>query len=203
MVARLLRDKGVEEYAAAARLLRSQFPGAEFQLLGFSDPANANSIPMERVRSWESEGLLRYLGRTDDVRPFFAQADCVVLPSYREGVPRALLEAAAMARPIIATDVVGCRDAVDDGSNGYLCRVRDAVDLAEKMTQMCKLEVANRLAMGAAGRAKVEREFDEQIVINRYLHALSMLGAQAPVRAGPVEDSLADPLVEQEYLTDL
>jgi glycosyltransferase involved in cell wall biosynthesis len=157
---------------------------------------------MERVRAWEGEGLLRYLGKTDDVRPFLAQADCVVLPSYREGVPRALLEAAAMARPIVATDVVGCRDAVDDGSNGYLCRARDPVDLAEKMALVRKLELSDRLAMGTAGRAKVEREFDEQIVIGRYLQALGMLGAQAAVRPVPLADPMADPLTEQEYLTD-
>jgi glycosyltransferase involved in cell wall biosynthesis len=157
---------------------------------------------MERVRAWEGEGLLRYLGKTDDVRPFLAQADCVVLPSYREGVPRALLEAAAMARPIVATDVVGCRDAVDDGSNGYLCRARDPVDLAEKMALVRKLELPDRLAMGSAGRAKVEREFDEQIVIGRYLQALGMLGAQEAVRPVPLTDPMADPLTEQEYLTD-
>jgi glycosyltransferase involved in cell wall biosynthesis len=202
MVGRLLKDKGVEEYAAAARLLRARFPDVECQLLGFSDPANVNAVPMERVRAWEGEGLLRYLGKTDDVRPFLAQADCVVLPSYREGVPRALLEAAAMARPIVATDVVGCRDAVDDGSNGYLCRARDPVDLAEKMALVRKLELPDRLAMGTAGRAKVEREFDEQIVIGRYLQALGMLGAQAAVRPVPLADPMADPLTEQEYLTD-
>lgn len=107
-----------------------------------------------------------------------------------------------MARPIVATDVVGCRDAVDDGSNGYLCRVRDPIDLAEKMAQVRKLNPPERLAMGAAGRAKVEREFDEQIVISKYLQALGTLGAPAPVRTPAIPDPIADPLVEQEYMTD-
>jgi glycosyltransferase involved in cell wall biosynthesis len=202
LVGRLLKDKGLEEYAAAARQLQARFANVECQLLGFPDPANANSVSMERVRAWESEGLLRYLGKTDDVRPFLDQADCVVLPSYREGVPRALLEAAAMARPIVATDVVGCRDAVDDGSNGYLCRARDTADLAAKMAQVLTLAPDDRLAMGAAGRAKVEREYDEQIVINKYLHALNMLQTPVPVKTAPLADPL-DPMTEQEYLTDL
>jgi glycosyltransferase involved in cell wall biosynthesis len=198
LIGRLLKDKGVEEYAAAARELRTRFPDVECQLLGFSDAGNANAIPMERVRAWESEGLLRYLGKTDDVRPFLDQADCVVLPSYREGVPRALLEAAAMARPIVATDVVGCRDAVDDGSNGYLCRVRDPIDLAEKMASVLQLGHIDRLEMGAAGRAKVEREFDEQFVINKYVQALHTLGIPDATNVAP----LPDPLADQDYLAD-
>lgn len=171
-VGRMLRDKGVEELAEALRLLRQQGHDVECQLLGFVDPANANAVSMEKIRGWEKDGILSYLGKTDDVRPYIGLADCVVLPSYREGVPRSLLEAAAMARPIIATDVVGCRDAVDHGINGYLCQVKDPVDLASKMAQMVALAPQQRTAMGTAGRYKVEVEFDEQIVIKRYLGAL-------------------------------
>jgi glycosyltransferase involved in cell wall biosynthesis len=175
LVGRMLRDKGIEEFAEAAQLVRHQRPDVEFQLLGFVDPANPNSVPLERIGQWESDGLVRFLGKTDDVRTYLAQADCVVLPSYREGVPRSLLEAAAMARPIIATDVVGCREAVDDGSNGFLCQAKDGVDLAAKMLRMLGLSHEERAAMGLAGRKKMEAQFDEQIVIQRYLSALNAI----------------------------
>jgi len=127
------------------------------------------------------EGVVRYLGVSDNVREEIAQADCIVLPSfYREGTPRTLLEAAAMARPIITTDSVGCRDVVDDGLNGFLCRPRDASDLADKMARMIAMSHSEREAMGLRGREKVEREFDEKIVIEKYLSAIeAVLGKSA------------------------
>lgn len=173
VVARMLKDKGIREFVEAAKLVRQRFPETQFQLLGFVDAANSNAISIEDIKNWEKEGLTHYLGKTDDVRPYLVDADCVVLPSYREGVPRSLLEAAAMKRPIITTDVVGCRDAVDDGVNGLLCQVRDADDLAKKMIQMISLSPENRLAMGEAGRRKVEAEFDEKIVIQKYLDVIN------------------------------
>ncbi len=173
LIGRMLKDKGVREFIDAARIVRQQFPTTKFQLLGFVDATNFNAISIEDIKSWEGEGLIDYLGKTDDVRPFLANADCVVLPSYREGVPRSLLEAAAMARPIIATDTVGCKDVVDDGVNGLLCQVKDADDLARKMVQMVELSPQQRFEMGKAGRRKVEVEFDEKIVIQKYLAVLS------------------------------
>jgi len=111
----------------------------------------------------------------DDVRPHLAAADCVVLPSYREGTPRTLLEAAAMAKPIIATDVPGCREVVEHGRNGLLCKVRDADDLARRMIEMIDMCPAERRSMGAAGRAKMEAEFDERFVVAAYLDALQRI----------------------------
>lgn len=178
LVARMLKDKGIREFAEAARIVRLRFPETEFQLLGAVDAANSNSIPAEEIKAWEAQGLVRYLGKTDDVRPYLAAADCVVLPSYREGVPRSLLEAAAMARPIIATDAVGCRDVVDDGINGLLCQVGNADDLAEKMMRMIDFSPRQRVEMGAAGRRKVEAEFDERIVIQKYLAVLGDLAGE-------------------------
>lgn len=183
LVARMLRDKGVEEYAAAARIMRQQLPGVQFQLLGPVDAHNPNSIPFERIAGWASSGLIEYLTEADDVRPYLAGADCVVLPSYREGVPHTLLEAAAMARPIIATDVAGCKDIVEHQANGLLCHVKDAGDLAAKMVQMVGLTSAQRLAMGQAGRNKVVAQFDENVVIARYLHALRQIEANAQAHA--------------------
>lgn len=172
LIARLLWDKGVGEYVEAARQMRREFPQAEFCVLGFLDVQNPAAISRREVEAWVADGVVNYLGLADDVRPHLAQADCVVLPSYREGTPRSLLEAAAMARPIVTTNAPGCREVVDDGENGYLCKVRDAQDLADKMRSMLLLPPEQRAEMGRRGREKVEREFDEQIVITKYLEAI-------------------------------
>jgi glycosyltransferase involved in cell wall biosynthesis len=122
--------------------------------------------------AWVTQGNVTYLGVSDDVRVEIAAADCIVLPSYREGTPRTLLEAAAMGRPIITTNAVGCREVVDDDQNGFLCQPRDAGDLAEKMERMLSLTHEQRSEMGLRGREKMEAEFDEQIVIRKYLAAI-------------------------------
>ena len=175
LVARMLRDKGVEEFAAAAEIVRRVLPAVQFQLLGPVDSNNPNSISLPKIRQWEASGLVQYLNETDDVRPFMGNADCIVLPSYREGVPHSRLEAAAGGRPIITTDVVGCKDVVDHNSNGFLCEVKNSTDLAEKMIQMVGLSQEQRLAMGAQGRQKVISQFDENIVIAKYLNAIGQL----------------------------
>lgn len=169
LVARMLWDKGVGEYVAAARSVRALHPGASFQLLGFLDVANPSAIPRTQVEAWVAEGVVDYLGPTDDVRPFLVQVDCVVLPSYREGVPRTLLEAAATARPVITTDAPGCRDTVLDGETGFLCRPANALDLADKLLRFIAMTPQERQIMGQRGRAFVEQNFDERLVIERYL----------------------------------
>lgn len=191
LVARMLKDKGVEEYAAAARIVQRIMPSVQFQLLGAVDATNPNSIPRERIAEWERNGLAQYLDKTDDVRPYLANADCIVLPSYREGVPHSLLEAAAAGRPIIASDVVGCRDIVDDDANGFLCKVKSATDLADKMIRMVKLAPEQRLRMGETGRAKVVREFDENIVIGRYLSAIQQIEEAADMGLASVAQARA------------
>lgn len=175
LVARMLRDKGVEEYVQAARLLRHQYPNVVFQCLGFLDVANPSAVSRDEMQAWVDEGVVIYLGSADDVRTWLAQADCVVLPSYREGTPRTLLEAAAMARPLIATDVPGCRQVVDNGINGLLCEVRSAASLATAMTQMLKLKPTDWQRMANASRTKAVHEFDERIVISAYAEALKRL----------------------------
>jgi glycosyltransferase involved in cell wall biosynthesis len=172
LIARLLRDKGVGEFVEAARVLRREGVDARFQLLGPLGVANRTAVPRAELDAWVGEGLVEYLGEKEDVRPWIAKADCVVLPSYREGTPRVLLEAAAMGRPVIATDVPGCREVLEEGVNGLFCRVRDSADLAEKMRRMVKMTRGERAAMGMAGRAKMEREFDQRIVIGRYMEAI-------------------------------
>ena len=173
MIARLLRDKGVLEYVAAARKVKSEHPSARFQLLGAVDAANRTAIDAATVASWEEEGIIEYLGTADDVRPHIAAAHCVVLPSYREGAPRTLIEAAAMARPLIATDVPGCRSVVDDGVTGYLCKVRDGDDLTKSMNAFLALPREERARMGRAGRAKMVASFDQAIVVQAYRDALA------------------------------
>lgn len=175
LMARMLWDKGIGEYVEAARQVRMVYPEARFSLLGFLDAQNPSAISRVQMDEWIEEGIIDYLGVTNDVRNAISMSDCVVLPSYREGIPRSLLEAAAMKRPIITTNVVGCREVVDDSVNGYLCLPKDSVDLARKMIQMIELSSDERLRMGERGREKVEREFDERDVISRYFGAISAL----------------------------
>jgi len=173
---RLMWEKGVAEYCEAARWFRANRPGVRFQLLGAVEPSwNKAGIPREQIARWEQEGV-EYLGSTKDVRPFFEAADCIVLPSYYpEGVPRALIEAAAMGKPVITTDTPGCRDVVDDSRTGFLCAPRSAEDLVEAMVRLVALDPAERSAMGERARQKAERQFDERLVIDAYLSALESL----------------------------
>jgi glycosyltransferase involved in cell wall biosynthesis len=173
LIARLLYDKGVNEYVKAARILRTHNLEVKCALLGFLDVENRTAVSRDKVEGWVGEGIIEYLGVADDVRPHIAAADCIVLPSYREGTPRTLLEAAAMGKPIVATDVPGCREVVEHGRTGLLCRARDEHDLCEKMQMIAEMDPLEREIMGAAGRAKMEREFDEHLVINAYFKALA------------------------------
>ena len=172
MIGRLLKDKGVFEYAEAARIVKAVMPQARFQLLGATDAANRTAIGIDIVSEWEAEGVIEYLGVTDDVRLPISRAHCVVLPSYREGAPRTLIEAAAMARPVIATDVPGCRAVVEDGVTGFTCEVRSANSLANACLNFLQLGISVQKQMGEAGRAKMEREYDHKIVVDTYFRAI-------------------------------
>ena len=175
MIARLLRDKGVIEFVEAARQIKARHPAARFQLLGATGSENRSAIDIATVEAWVAEGVVEYLGTTSDVRPAIAAASCVVLPSYREGAPRTLIEAAAMARPLIATDVPGCRAVVDADVSGFLCEVRNADSLATAMERFLALSPEARTEMGQAGRLKMEREFDQSLVVAAYREALVAL----------------------------
>ena len=175
MIARLLRDKGVLEFIDAARQVKATHPDARFQLLGAVDSANRSAIDAATVQRWVAEDVVEYLGTTSDVRPAIAAASCVVLPSYREGAPRTLIEAAAMARPVIATDVPGCRAVVDRDLSGFLCEVRSAKSLAATMNQFIAFSPESSAAMGQAGRAKMEREYDHAYIVQAYREAISSL----------------------------
>jgi glycosyltransferase involved in cell wall biosynthesis len=177
--ARMLWDKGVGQFVEAARVVRKERSDARFQLLGPLDLDHPSAVSRNDVDVWVREGTVEYLGVTDDVRPYVRAADCVVLPSfYREGVPRSLLEAAAMARPVITTDTAGCRDIVDCGVTGYLCGARDAHDLSAKIKKFLDLPIETRAAMGNRARQKVEGEFDERFVVARYLAVLAQMAKE-------------------------
>lgn len=169
LIARLLLDKGIAEFVEAARIVRTHYPRARFQLLGGPGGDNPSAVPEADLARWADEGIVEILGVRDDVRPDIAAADCVVLPSYREGLSRSLLEAAAMGRPLVATDVPGCREVIDDGVTGLLCEVRSAQSLAAAMERIAAMSAVDRGAMGAAGRLKVAAGYDQKLVANAYL----------------------------------
>src|SRR5690606_15827482 len=175
LISRLITDKGVLEYIRAVRRLQKEGINAKFQILGAMDPEHKRGIQVDVIENWIESGTIEYLGTTDNVRQYIEQADCVVLPSYREGTPRTLLEAASSCKPIIATDVPGCNHVVIHNYNGMLCKLKDSNDLAEKMKSMSVLEDENLKQFGLNGRAKIEAEYDESVVINKYLAALSSI----------------------------
>jgi glycosyltransferase involved in cell wall biosynthesis len=173
MMTRLLREKGVHEFAQAARRVRAVAPAARFVLLGDVD-TNPDSLTEGEVRAWVDEGLLEWPGRVADVRPWLARASVFVLPSYyREGVPRSTLEALAMGRPVITTDWVGCRDTVIDGHNGFLVPVRDAGALAAAMLRFVENPALIEV-MGTASRRIAETRFDVRLVNEAIVRTLGL-----------------------------
>jgi glycosyltransferase involved in cell wall biosynthesis len=167
LIARVIRHKGVYEFAEAAAQLQGL--DVKCQLLGVFDEKNPVGISRQEVTEWEQQKILTYLGHTDDVPPYIEQADCIVLPSYREGLPLSLLEGASMAKALIAANTAGCRTVVDDGINGYLCREKDSADLAAKMKDYYDLPAAAKRQMGLNGREKVLREFTRERILEIYL----------------------------------
>lgn len=175
LISRLLWDKGIGEYIEAARNICLTKSNIKFQILGNFDFSNPSAISKSQVDEWIKEGVIEYLGYTDDVRPFILKSDCVVLPSYREGLPRTLLESAALNRPVITTNAIGCRDTVIDEITGYLCKVGDSKDLAMKMKRFITLSFEERQKMGVNGRQFIEKYFNEDFVINSYIDVIDTL----------------------------
>ena len=174
LIARMIWEKGISEYVKAAREIKKTYPEAEFCLLGFLDVQNPGAITKNEMDEWVKEGVINYLGVSDKVDEVIQSADCIVLPSYyREGTPKTLLESGSSGKPIITTDSVGCRDVVDHGVNGYICEPRSWEDLKLKIEMFLELTHGEKLAMGVRSREKIKREFDEKIVIDKYLDALA------------------------------
>ncbi len=176
LVARMLWDKGPGIFAEAAAEVRKQFPQARFQLLGPLDPDSRSGIPQHQIEAWIAEGSVEYLGTARDVLPFLKNAHCIVLPSYyREGTPRSLLEAAAVGRPIITTDMPGCRDLVPTRENGFIVPPRDAQSLATACIAILGLDPEARAAMGQASRRLAEDRYDERIIITAYRQIMEQI----------------------------
>jgi glycosyltransferase involved in cell wall biosynthesis len=176
-IGRLILDKGIKQYIEAASIVRHSHPNSRFFVLGFIDESNENAISSKLIDESVIRGDIIYMGgESEDVRPYIDIADCIVLPSfYREGVPRILLEASAMGRIIITTNHIGCRDAVDDQKTGYLCEPLNVLDLADKMQIVINQTHKNRQRMGNAGRLKMKKEFDEQIVLDAYSYQIDLV----------------------------
>lgn len=172
-VARLVKDKGLLEYMEASKILKAKYPNIKFRILGSFYSNNPTAISRDDMDTWEKKGIIEYLGTSDDAPSIMAQADCIVLPSYREGLSRVLLEAACMEKPIITTDTPGCRDVVDDSINGFLAKVRDSTDLAVQMDKMISIQPKKRIEMGIKGRKKIAKEFNEDTVIHQYRLAIN------------------------------
>jgi glycosyltransferase involved in cell wall biosynthesis len=171
MIARFLGDKGIREYAEAARRLKAGYPEVAFRLAGYSDPS-PDGVPEEEIAAM-ARGGVELLGRLDDVRAAIAAASVYVLPSYREGTPRSVLEALAMARPVITTDAPGCRETVEEGINGFLVPPRDAGALADAMERL--IRGRDRLEpMARASRTLAERKFDVHTVNRAILEAAGL-----------------------------
>lgn len=161
MIARLLADKGVREFAAAAGKVRYALPHAKFQLLGAID-TSPNAISAQELKLWQQQGIV-YLGETKDVRPFISAASIIVLPSYREGTPRSVLEGMAMGRAIITTDVPGCRETVMHGQNGLLVPVRDVETLAAAIVKLAK-DAEEVVRMGKRSRQIALSKYEAETV---------------------------------------
>lgn len=182
LIARMLYDKGVLEFVEAASRIVATDSSVQFWLLGPLDAQIPSAISAEQLKKWERRGIVRYLGVTDDVRPFICKSDCVVLPSYlREGMPRVLLEAASMQKPIITTDVPGCRQIVQDGVNGFLVKPRDPESLANAMRRMVGLPEEKRVEMGKRGRELVLSEFSNEKVMTKFLNVIEEVLSGCPV----------------------
>jgi len=174
-IGRLIKDKGIFEFVDAARIIRKKYPNVIFNVIGpfWHQNLKSNTITKTDLQNWITERIIDYQGEKKDVRKFIAESDSIVLPSYREGASNILLEAASMEKPIITTNTTGCKEIVDDGVTGFLCNVRDSIDLAKKMEKMLLLPSEQRNSMGKKARQKVINEFDKQIVIKAYLDAIN------------------------------
>lgn len=161
---RLLYDKGIQEFVKAAELVKSKHQDIEFWLIGDIDDKNPASVKKEDILTWVKQGIILYHGSTTDVRSYISLSSCIVLPSYREAIARSLTEAMSMERPVIATDVAGCREAITDGLNGYLVPAKNAKSLSQAFITFINMTDKERIEMGKHGRKKVLREFDDRLI---------------------------------------
>jgi glycosyltransferase involved in cell wall biosynthesis len=175
MIGRLLRDKGVYEYIEAAKNILQKNKQVEFHLLGEIDNQNPTAIKKEELESWITDGIIHYHEHSKDTRPFICNADCVVLPSYREGMPRVILEGLAMGKPCITTDAPGCKDAVIDGESGFICKTADVASLQQILERFILLDIEYKNRIGINARKRAEYTFSMKHITAIYLEILRKL----------------------------
>lgn len=176
IITRLLWDKGINEYIKAIEIVKKEYKNVEFQLLGKLDSKDKKAVPEVELKKWVKKGLINYLGFSDDVRQQIRETDCIVFPSYyREGVPRSLIESISMGKPVITTNHIGCKEIVDDTINGFLCEIKDEYSLADAIKKFLLLDSSQRQKMGEKSRQKALDEFDEKIVISKYLNRIEQI----------------------------
>ena len=166
-IGRLLKDKGINEFFETARYIHAKYANTEFRILG-----NMEGAYQQELDALIKDGIIKYLGLTSDVRPFIGEVECTIMPSYHEGMSNVNLESAANGRPVITTDVPGCRETVDDGITGYIVEPRSAKRLMDAVERFILLPYSKKVLMGQAGRKKVEQAFDRQIVVDAYIKAI-------------------------------
>lgn len=169
-IGRIMKDKGIDELLEAAGIVKTQYPKIEFRLVGFFDGEYK-----EKIEDAEGRGLIKYCGHTDDVHLYIKNSHAIIHPSYHEGMANALLESAATGRPVIATDVPGCIETFEPYISGIPCKAKDSRSLADAITKFIELPYSQKVAMGLAARKKVEKEFDREIVINKYLSQIKRI----------------------------
>lgn len=169
-IGRLLKDKGIEEYFETARSIKAKYPNTEFQVLG-----NVEGSYKDVLNHLVKDGIISYLGATTDVRPYVGSVQCTIMPSYHEGMSNVNLESAANGRPVITTNVPGCKETVDDGKTGFLVEAKSAKSLIDAVERFITLPYSQKVLMGQEGRKKVEREFKRQIVVDAYLEELKAI----------------------------
>jgi glycosyltransferase involved in cell wall biosynthesis len=171
-IGRLLIDKGINEYAEAAKIVLQKFPTTEFHVLGEIDQQNPSAIKKQTLESWIENKYIVYHAHAHDTRPYICAADCVVLPSYREGMPRVILEAMAMGKPCITSDAPGCKDAVEIDKTGFICKTADATDLAQVLLTFITLKYPYKKQLGINARLRAENIFSTSIINAKYLEYL-------------------------------
>ena len=177
MISRLIRDKGVYEFVEAAKYIRAKFNDkVNFKLIGNIDSENYSSISYEELNKWKKNKIIEHINFTDDVRDFIISSHCLILPSYREGSSKIIMEAQALSRPVITTDVAGCKELVKNNHNGYLCNARDGYDLSLKIEKFINLSMDDKKKMSINARNFCLKNFNESDVIKEYIKIINIHG---------------------------
>ena len=174
-IGRIIADKGIYELIESAKIIKKEYSNVTFILMGMLGVKNNTSISKNEVVNWINVGLIEFIPFKDDIRGFLADSDVVVLPSYREGTPKTLIEAASMAKPLIATDVPGCREVVNHEINGFLCEVKNPVSLAAAIKRYIELDDSSKIKMGIKSRELAEEKFDIIKVNNCYINEINKI----------------------------